>query len=258
MPTGAITGYIDVAQLVLYAFWIFFLGLIFYLRREDKREGYPLWSESSESAPILNFPPMPGPKVFHFHDGETAVVEGGRPDNRPVKAVPSAVWPGAPLVPTGNPMQDGVGPASYAQRADIVETTFEGEPKIVPLSTAHGFNLESRDPNPVGMTVRGADNATGGTVRDVWVDRSEVMIRYLEVEVPTAAGPRRVLLPINFCRIDPRRRIVNVRSILGRQFADVPGHKNPEKVTRQEEERVGAYYAGGTLYATPSRAEPII
>ena len=45
MPAGAITGYIDVAQLVLYAFWIFFAGLIFYLRREDKREGYPLESD---------------------------------------------------------------------------------------------------------------------------------------------------------------------------------------------------------------------
>jgi len=32
--TGAITGYIDVAQLTLYAFWIFFAGLVFYLRRE--------------------------------------------------------------------------------------------------------------------------------------------------------------------------------------------------------------------------------
>ena len=41
-PTGAITSHIDVAQVVLYAFWIFFAGLIFYLRREDRREGYPL------------------------------------------------------------------------------------------------------------------------------------------------------------------------------------------------------------------------
>jgi photosynthetic reaction center H subunit len=41
-PTGAITGYVDVAQLALYAFWAFFFGLILYLRREDRREGYPL------------------------------------------------------------------------------------------------------------------------------------------------------------------------------------------------------------------------
>ena len=35
MPKGAITQYIDVAQVVLYVFWVFFFGLIFYLRRED-------------------------------------------------------------------------------------------------------------------------------------------------------------------------------------------------------------------------------
>ena len=38
MPKGAITGYIDVAQLALYAFFLFFGWLVFYLRREDKRE----------------------------------------------------------------------------------------------------------------------------------------------------------------------------------------------------------------------------
>ncbi|MBU6437489.1 MAG: photosynthetic reaction center subunit H, partial [Betaproteobacteria bacterium] len=47
MQTGAITGYIDVAQLVLYAFWVFFAGLIYYLHRENKREGYPLESDRS-------------------------------------------------------------------------------------------------------------------------------------------------------------------------------------------------------------------
>lgn len=38
---GAITSYIDVAQVTLYVFWIFFAGLLFYLLRENKREGYP-------------------------------------------------------------------------------------------------------------------------------------------------------------------------------------------------------------------------
>ena len=33
---------VDVTQIVLYAFWLFFAGLVYYLRREDKREGYPL------------------------------------------------------------------------------------------------------------------------------------------------------------------------------------------------------------------------
>ena len=47
MSTGAITPYIDVAQIALYAFWVFFAGLIYYLHREDKREGYPLESDRS-------------------------------------------------------------------------------------------------------------------------------------------------------------------------------------------------------------------
>jgi photosynthetic reaction center H subunit len=257
MPRGAITSYIDVAQVVLYVFWVFFLGLIYYLRREDKREGYPLWSESQQTAPILNFPPMPGPKTFKLYEGDI-VLAGGRPDNRPIRAEPVAAWPGAPLMPTGNPMLDGVGPAAHAERADIVELTFEGDPKIVPLRAAQGFLIETRDPDPRGMEVVGADKRVAGTVRDLWVDRAEVIVRYLEVEIPGAGGGRRVLLPTNLSRIDARRRQVNVKSILARQFADVPGTKNPDQVTRLEEERICAYYAGGHLYATPERAEPVL
>ena len=44
------TSYIDVAQVVLYGFWVFFAGLIFYLRTEDKREGYPLQFEGRMEA----------------------------------------------------------------------------------------------------------------------------------------------------------------------------------------------------------------
>ena len=62
MATGAITGYIDVAQVVLYAFWIFFAGLIFYLRREDKREGYPLVSDRSDRVEVQGFPPHAQPE----------------------------------------------------------------------------------------------------------------------------------------------------------------------------------------------------
>jgi photosynthetic reaction center H subunit len=48
MGTGAITQYIDVAQLVLYLFWIFFAGLIYYLRRENQREGYPMETDGGQ------------------------------------------------------------------------------------------------------------------------------------------------------------------------------------------------------------------
>ena len=51
----------DFAQLVLYAFWIFFALLVIYLRREDKREGYPL---ESDHGPVEGFPKPPGDKKF--------------------------------------------------------------------------------------------------------------------------------------------------------------------------------------------------
>ena len=79
MQTGAITGYIDVAQLALYGFWLFFAGLIWYLHRENKREGYPLVSpERSGRVVIEGFPGVPSPKTFHMHDGTTVSVP--RPD----------------------------------------------------------------------------------------------------------------------------------------------------------------------------------
>ena len=51
----------DFAQLVLYAFWVFFALLVIYLRREDKREGYPL---HSDHGPVNGWPAPPGPKKF--------------------------------------------------------------------------------------------------------------------------------------------------------------------------------------------------
>jgi len=49
MGIGAITTSLDVAQLVLYAFWIFFAGLTYYLVRENHREGYPMDHDSGDT-----------------------------------------------------------------------------------------------------------------------------------------------------------------------------------------------------------------
>jgi photosynthetic reaction center H subunit len=93
-------------------------------------------------------------------------------------------------------------------------------------------------------------------VTDLWVDKAEMLFRYLEVSVPAASGTRQVLLPINFTRI--RSRQIQVRAILGSQFIDVPATRDPNVVTLLEEEKIVAYYGAGTLYATPSRQEPLI
>lgn len=257
MGTGAITSYIDVAQIALYVFWAFFAGLIYYLHQENKREGYPLESDRSGSIHVQGFPAVPEPKTFLLRDGRTVQVPSPeRDDPRDIAAVAIGGWPGAPLEPTGNPMLDGVGPGAWAQRADIVDATIDGDPRIVPLRSAPGYGLSKKDPNPIGMPVFGADHLVGGDVVDLWVDRAEAMFRYLELEVPTESGPRRVLLPMNFSKVEKHR--VQVRSILSTQFAFVPGTRLPEQITLLEEEKVMAYYGGGTLYATPQRQEPLL
>lgn len=255
MSTGAITSYIDVAQLVLYAFWIFFFGLILYIRREDKREGYPLESDRSEHITVVGFPNLPPPKEFILpHGGGTRVTPRVEPKPYDLAAEPVAPWPGAPLQPTGNPLVDGVGPAAYAIRPNEPDLTHEGEPRIVPMRVATDFDVEEKDPDPRGKPVYGADGEVGGTVTDIWVDRSEPQIRYLEMD----AKGRQVLLPINYVRMSKDGERVKVVSICASHFEDVPTLANPDQITLQEEDRVCAYYAGGHLYALPSRSEPLL
>ena len=260
MEAGNVTEYIDVAQIALYVFFAFFAGLVYYLRREDKREGYPLENERSPHVQVRGFPNIPSPKTFKISDTESiqAPRNGGGADTRAIKATPSAPWHGAPLIPTGDPMLDGVGPAAYAMRSDTPDLALSGAPKIVPLRAAPSFHLESRDPDPRGMIVVGADGVAGGTVKDVWIDQSEYIIRYLEVETGEKGKTRNVLLPTTLSRISGRSREVNVNSILGAHFAKVPAHKSADRVTRLEEDRICAFYAGGNLYATPARAESVM
>ncbi|MCU0976068.1 MAG: photosynthetic reaction center subunit H [Steroidobacteraceae bacterium] len=254
--TGAITGYIDVAQLVLYAFWIFFAGLIIYLRREDKREGYPLESERSEHIKVQGWPAMPAPKTFKLAHGGEVQAPSPEKDRRPIKAEPIAPFPGAALAPTGNPLADGVGPAAWGLRAKEPDLTFEGEPKIVPLRVATDYAVARQDIDPRGMAIVGADGVAAGTITDVWVDRSEPQVRFLEFKV--AATGRSALVPIYFAHINAGRSQVEVDAILGSQFAGVPGLSNPDQVTLDEEDRISAYYGGGKLYAEPSREEPLL
>lgn len=65
----------DVASLAVWAFWLFFAGLVFYLRREDKREGYPLLTKDVQGN-VQGFPAYPGPKVFR--DTQTGETMEGR------------------------------------------------------------------------------------------------------------------------------------------------------------------------------------
>lgn len=253
MEFGAITGYVDLTQIVLYAFWIFFAGLIFYLARESHREGYPMETDGLNRT-AKGFP-VPEPKTFKTVHGDIVVPDPKRkePDYR---ATGTFASPGSPIEPSGDPMTAGVGAGAWAMRADTPDLMHDGSVKIVPLRSAKAWGVDGRDPDPRGLPVIGADQHKAGTVVDVWVDQSEFMFRYLEVEVPAQGGSRRVLLPIPFARIG--REQVDVKSLYAKHFAGVPGLKHPDQITFLEEDKICAYYGAGTLYADPKRGEPIL
>jgi photosynthetic reaction center H subunit len=46
--------------------------------------------------------------------------------------------------------------------------------------------------------------------------------------------------------------------VYARHFAAVPALKNPNQVTKLEEEKISAYYGAGTMYADAQRSEPLI
>jgi len=248
---------IDLALVTIIAFFVFFLGLVFYLRREDRREGYPLEEDGSgrvRTAGGVLF--MAQPKKFYLpFGGGTVVVPNANRDRRAIAAERTSVTPGSPMRPTGNPLVDGVGPAAYAERAKVPGVDFHGEPKIVPMRAAAGYTIANGDPDPRGMTVVAADGGIAGTVKDIWVDRSETMIRYLEVGL---AGGGAALLPMTMARVNKRLGHIKVEAITAAQFEGVPKLQNSNQITLYEEERVTAYFGGGFLYATPARAEPLL
>jgi photosynthetic reaction center H subunit len=265
MEIGAITQYIDVAQVSLYAFWVFFAILIFYIRREDRREGYPLEADVSgdyNKDPWLFLPPAKTFVLPHGHG--TVSVPNAKRDNteRSVPGEKIANFPGAPYRPTGrNPMLDSIGPGSWAERADEPDLTHHGDPKIVPMRIAKNFSIAEGDTDPRGMRVVGYDTVVAGKVVDAWVDRSEQMLRYLEVETEVGREKRTILVPINFTvmrKTRDREHIFYVQALRGEQFADVPDTASATQVTFLEEEKITAYFGSGLLYADSGRQESII
>jgi photosynthetic reaction center H subunit len=184
------------------------------------------------------------------------------PRSEPPEAIPGVQampFAGAPYIATGNPMIDGLGPAAYAMRSDHPELAYDdGLPKIVPLRAAADFYLAYEDTDPRGFAVLGADGIIAGTIVDTWIDRSEYIARFLELELDPAIGIGRRILPLSYAQIRAKEGAIKVKAILGAQFADVPVLRDPDTVTPREEDRITAYYASGFLYATALRAAPLL
>jgi len=164
---------------------------------------------------------------------------------------PSAPHPGAPIETGPDPMGQGRGPAAWADRPDHPDFTLEGEPRIQPMSVLAGWEVHPRDPDPRGMPLIDMNGVEAGRIVDIWVDRSEPAIRYLEAEL---AGGDRILVPIASYRIQRGR--VRTKALSAELMAGTPRPAHPDRITLQEEDRVMAYWAGGYMYADPEWGEP--
>ncbi len=244
-------GNFDLASAAIWMFWIFFAGLIYYLQTENMREGYPLEDEVGNAAPNQGPFPVPADKTFHLRDGRGAltVPSGQRGDREDLALAQSSVAAGSPYVPTGDPMLDGVGPASWAPRRDVAELDAHGHAKIKPLSLLPDFHVSAgRDPR--GKPVVGGDGEVVGRITDMWVDVPESMVRYLTVDLnPEGSGKTR-LIPMTMARIGSDR--VTVRALHAHNWEGLPTIRKADEVTLLEEDKICAYVAGGTLYADPN------
>lgn len=174
---------------------------------------------------------------------------------------------GSPLEPIGNPLSAGIGPGAWADRADKPDLTIKGIARIVPMRVATDFFVAHEDPDPRGLDVKGMDGVVGGTVVELWVDRSEPCLRYVEMEI-TGGGRR--LVPVPFLRIPrasgwfplmtpgPSASHVQLDVLKAGDFAGIPQTKSPDLVTLLEEDKISAYFGAGSLWNSDARFGPLV
>jgi photosynthetic reaction center H subunit len=248
-------GDFDLASAAIWLFWIFFAGLVYYLQTENMREGYPLQDDDGNLAPNQGPFPVPKPKTFNLPHGRGELTVPS-PENEAAHARTdlalerTAKSAGSPYEPTGDPMVDGVGPASWVPRRDEPELDGHGHAKIRPLSQLEDFKVSAgRDPR--GLAVVSGDKVVVGRVVDMLVDVPESLVRFLVMDLNPEGNGQHRIIPINMCRIKSDR--VAVRSLYAQNFEGIPQPKSADQITLLEEEKIMAWFAGGTLFADPAR-----
>ena len=187
MPIGAFTGSFDLPLLLVIVFFLFFLALVYYLRQEDKREGYPLASSrtarSGGRVAVVGFPPLPSPKTFILPHGRPPVQAPKPEEPSPVPAPDAGNITGLPVNRDAMPLGTNLGPGSYSMREDIPDLSHDGNPLFRPLRHATAFRVMKGEPDPRGFTVLGLDKMVAGEVVDIWIDEGEHFAKFLEVSL---------------------------------------------------------------------------
>jgi photosynthetic reaction center H subunit len=191
---------------------------------------------------------VPKDKTFLLPNGQgtLSVPSGQRPDRTDLALARTAADDGFPHAPTGDPLADGVGPAAWANRKDVPELDSHGHAKITPMAGHPDFFVSAgRDPR--GLPVLAKDDQVVAHVTDMWVDGPEHLVRYLELELEPEYGQGKRLVPIGMARV--KEKWVEVSSLRSGHFNGVPRTASDRQITKLEEDKVSAYYAGGNLYS---------
>ena len=248
---GSFTQQIDLPQVLVAAFALFFAGLVVYLQRESKREGYPLHEAIPElDHRILGFPEPPPPKTYKMLEGGFATLPQEY-ERRELAATPRTSSPGDPIYPTGDPLLAGIGPSSYTLRRDTPFVMLDGSLTVAPLRDATDYTCVDPELDPRGMRVLGSDRVPAGIAVDDWVDKESKILRYVEVALDGLAEHR--LVPIFYMHITGRAKEIRVDCLQAAQLAKAPILRSPNEITAREEDMINGFFAGGYIYSKPSK-----
>ncbi len=246
MPFGSITSHIDAAET---AVWIFFIGfaiVVYFLRKMDKREGYPMKASPFDPTPLLGFPPPAEPTAFRMMEGGETVAPHHEPEP-PTTAVPFDRFDGTPLVPTGDLLTTPLGPGAWTMRREEPLVTETGESMLQPMRLLPEWSVLHGDLDLRGRPVLDRRFFRAGIVRDLWIDRSAKMIRLFEVTLDEPAQ-RSVLVPIWHTDIRQHDREIRVTALLAAQFGGIPRPEHPDELGAREHARIDAYFAAAHFY----------
>lgn len=247
-----LTQHIDLAQIAFWVFFLLFLGMVWFLRRNDKREGYPMYASPFTRQRLLGFPLPPPPHTYVLN-------EGGRTDTPHLyqqagpRAEPFRRFDGTPYTPVGNPLTACLGPGAWVMRRDEPMMTEKHEPVLKPLRELDDWTIAAGETDPRGMTVFDWRWRGVGRVHDIWVDRAIRIIRLLEIDLD---GGGRVLTPIYHTNINEKRREVRVTALQAHQFPGIPMPAQDNLITAREDERLNAYFAAGRFYRQSDLTDP--
>jgi photosynthetic reaction center H subunit len=250
---GSINQHIDLPQVAFWLFFLFFVGLCYWNRVQDKYQGYPMKDSPYSPEKSIGFPAPPSPHTYILNEGGTTQAPHHY-EQPPEHAEPLYPFGGTPLSPVGNPLLANIGPGAWVMRSNAPMLTEEGELLIQPMrKLEEEWSIAKDDADVRGMRVFDWRWHPVGTVVDFWIDKGSKILRFLEVEV--AAGRR--MVPIYHTVINEKTREVRVTALSAGQFAEAPMPATPDVITAREEDQLNAYFAAGHFWRNQMPVKPV-